>query len=250
MMRRWHSATLRVALSTLGALIFAPTLSGAADLVVSPMRIELSMQRRTAAINIRNNSKQATTIRIQALAWSQLNGKHLYSPTRELLVSPRDVTIAPGGVQIARMALMRQPDADGELAYRIVLEALPANIKSEDAAPQSALRLVIPAFVQSQSGASAAKLAWTMEHLPGNRLKLTLHNAGNAHVEVFDFALYVPGTDKPLAGASVSTHVLAGQFSEWALDTDTADPTSTARFRLKAYTDAGNVDIEISPAKP
>ena len=118
------------------------------------------------------------------------------------------------------------------------------------AGPGVALRLDLPVFVQPRDGIAAPKYVWTVSSAAGKRLKVTLHNAGNAHVEVTDFAVYVAGSDKPLTGVSVSTWLLAGQAHAWVLDTAPAELPSDGRLRLSAFTDAGNVEAELSLGRP
>ncbi|MDP1717097.1 MAG: hypothetical protein Q8L40_03390 [Burkholderiales bacterium] len=65
-----------------------------------------------------------------------------------------------------------------------------------------------------------------------------------------DFAFYIPGKDDPIAGESGSSYVLAGQARKWLLKADFPVKTNDGRLRLKAYTDAGNVDVELSAGKP
>lgn len=217
---------------------------------VDPVRIELSPQQQTATVNVRNESDQPTSIQIQAVAWSQVDGKDVYTPTRELLVSPPIVTIPPKSEQVIRAALRRQADTASELTYRIYLQELPPQPAPGFIGLQVALRIGLPVFVKPQNGKAAPKMVWTVSHAPDNSLKVALQNQGNAHVQVSDFALYIPGKDKPIAGESGSSYILAGQVHEWLLKTDLSEKITGGRMRLKAYTDAGNVDTELPLGTP
>lgn len=202
------------------------------------------------AINVRNDSDQPTSIQIQAVAWSQLDGKDVYTPTRELLVSPPIVTISPKSEQVIRAALRRKADVANELAYRIYLQELPSQPTPGFMGLQLALRIGLPVFVKPQTGKAAPKMVWSVSQAPDNNLKVTLQNQGNAHVQVSDFALYVPGGDKPIAGESGSSYVLAGQAREWLVKSDLFEKITGGRLRLKAYSDAGNVDTELPLGTP
>jgi fimbrial chaperone protein len=201
-------------------------------------------------ITVKNDSDQATSIQIQVVAWSQLDGKDVYAPSRELLVAPPIVTIAPNSEQILRAALRRQTDATGELCYRIYLQELPPPPAPGFKGLQVALRIGLPVFVQPQHGKAAAKMIWAASRMPGGVVKIELQNQGNAHVQVSDFALYLPGSDKPIAREAGSTYVLAGQLRAWLLKTDVTQNTSGGSLRLKAYTDAGDVDAELAHGPP
>ena len=244
---RWR-ATRRATLCALAA--FLPQLAGAAAWDIDPVRVELSPEQQTAAITIKNDSDQATSIQIQTVAWSQVGGKDVYTPTRELLVSPPIVTIAPKSEQVIRAALRRQADASGELAYRINLQELPPPPAEGFTGVQVALRIGLPVFVQSQKGDAASKMLWSVVRMSDNQLKVGLRNSGNAHVQVSDFSLYVPGRDQPIVGESGSNYVLAGQTREWLLKTSLTETLAGGRLHLKAFTDAGDIDTELVLDKP
>jgi fimbrial chaperone protein len=240
--------TARAALCASALLL--PALAGAASLSVDPVRIELSPQQQTAAITVRNDSDQPASIQIQAVAWSQHDGKDVYTPTRELLVAPPIVTIAPRSEQVIRAALRRQADAANELTYRVYLQELAPPPAPGFTGLQVALRIGLPVFVKPQKGSAAPNMVWRIARVRDDSLKVTLQNQGNAHVQVSDFALYVPGGDKPVAGESASSYVLAGRVREWLLKTDLFEKITGGRLRLKAYTDAGKVDRELPLETP
>ena len=217
----------------------------AADLGVDPVSVELSPKQQSATVTISNQSDQATSIQIQAVAWSQHNGEDVYTPSKELLVSPPIVTIGPKGEQIVRLALRRKVDPARELSYRIYLQELPQQPAPGFTGLRFALRIGLPVFVK-QPVEPAPKMVWSVTRMPDQFLKVTLRNQSSAHVQVSDFAFYVPGASKPIAGESGSTYVLAGQTREWRVKSDTPAPGPSERVRLKANTDVGNIDTELA----
>jgi fimbrial chaperone protein len=222
-----------------------PQLALAAAWDIDPVRVELSPTQQTVAITIKNDAEQATSIQIETVAWSQVGDKDVYAQTRELLVSPPIVTIAPKSEQVIRVALRREADANAELAYRINLQELPPPQEPGFTGVQVALRVGLPVFVQSKKGNAAAKQLWRVVRMPDKQLKVVLRNSGNAHVQVSDFSLYLPGRDQPIAGESGSNYVLAGQTREWLLKTSLTEANADGRLRLKAFTDAGDIDTEL-----
>ncbi len=231
-------------------MLFGSGVAGAATWEIDPVRVELSPQQQTAAIKIKNNSNQTTTIQINVVAWSQSEGKDVYASSKELLVSPPMVTIAANGEQIIRAALRRPADATGELTYRINLQELPVQPAPGFTGLQVALRIGLPVFVKPKTGKASPKMLWSVARMPGNTLRVELKNQGNAHVQVSDFALYIPGEDRAIVNESGSSYVLAGQAHEWLLKTGSSEKVSGGRLHLKAYTDAGNVDTELELGKP
>lgn len=230
--------------------LLVPALAAAAEWNVDPIRVELSSDHQTAAIIVRNDSDQPSSMQIQAVAWSQVDGKDVYTPTRELLVSPPVVTIAPKSDQVIRVALRRQPHATNELAYRINLQELPVEPLRQTTGINVALRVGLPVFVQSQTGKARPELAWTVSRMPDNTLKVGVQNQGSAHIQISDFALYNPGSEQAITGEAGSRYVLAGQSQEWLLKTSSAEKMTAGRLRLKAYTDADNVDTDLLLGRP
>jgi P pilus assembly chaperone PapD len=86
--------------------------------------------------------------------------------------------------------------------------------------------------------------------MPDNKLKVALRNQGNAHIQVSDFALYAPGGAQAITGDAASRYVLAGQTHEWLLKTTALEKIPAGRLRLKAYTDASDVDTELVLDRP
>ena len=246
--RRDWKPTLMCALLPLALL--APGLAGAANWEIDPVRIELSPAQQTAAITLKNTSEQPTSVQIQVVEWSQLDGKDVYTSSRELLVSPPIVNIPAGGEQVIRAALRRSADASKELSYRIHLQELPPPPAPGFTGVQVALRIGLPVFVQAQTGTAAPKMAWSLQRMPNDQIKVVLKNQGNAHVQVTDFTLYAPGADSALASESGSKYVMAGQSHEWLLKTPPALKTADGQFRLKAITDAGDVDAQLVLGQP
>jgi fimbrial chaperone protein len=239
------------AFSALCALaLLSPALVSAAEWNVDPVRVELSPQQQTAAIIVRNESDQPSSIQIQAVAWSQVNGMDVYTPTRELLVSPPIATIPPKSDQVIRVALRRPADPSNELAYRINLQELPHEQVSESTGVQVALRIGLPVFVQSLKGDAAPKMAWSVTPAPDNKLKVQVKNQGNAHVQISDFSLQTVGAMQPVTSESASSYVLAGQTREWLLKTSPSQAIGNGSLRLMAFTDADKVDTELVLGKP
>ncbi len=245
-----RACRIAAGLAFLAHALLAAIGARAAGLVIDPVRIDWSPVEKSAAIKIKNTSDQPTTVHIEAQSWSQHRGTDIYSPTRDLLVSPRLVTIAPNSEQIVRTILRRQPAAGIELSYRIHFQQQlpPPATGLPGRAP--AIRLGLPVFVQAKNGADAPRLAWSATQMPDLRLRIVLHNSGNTHVQVTDFALYVLGEPHPVAGESVSTYILAEQSREWLLRLDTPEVMTAKRFRIKAYTDTGLVESEMPLGAP
>lgn len=100
---------LRIGFVLLIGLI-AATAALAGAFQVSPLRIALSAQAPIAVITVRNEGAVASVMQLKAMSWSQTAGEDSYSPTQEVLATPPIFTVPPGGAQIVRVGLRRQPD--------------------------------------------------------------------------------------------------------------------------------------------
>jgi len=231
--------------AVLGLIYLTSFSSEAATWNVEPIRVELSSEQTTSVITITNEGDQPTSIQVLLVAWSQEQGKDIYLPSKDLIISPPIFTIHPKQNQIVRVGLRQRLDWTGEMSYRIYLQELPPVASSHSSAVQVALRVSLPVFLQSQKSIAAPKMVWRIQQAPEKSLLVSLENQGNAHIQISDLALYLSGRELPIASETVSSYVLAGQRHEWILKLNTIENLRGGHLRLKAYTDNENVDREI-----
>lgn len=230
------------------AMLFLGCLPAAgANFGISPLRAELSPAQRTAALTLRNQGDDAVVVQVQAVSWSQVDGKDVYEPTTELIVTPPIFTVQQGAEQVVRVGLRRAADAQRELSYRIYLQEVPGPPKPGVPGVQMALRIGLPVFVAPAAPAKP-ELQWRIETAPQGGLRVSAHNAGNMHVQVVDFQLRAPGAEKPVADSEASTYLLAGQRRQWLLKTNAA--VTTDRLQIKARTDSGEIQADVVVEQP
>jgi fimbrial chaperone protein len=236
-------------LASLLVVLFAPMQVRAWEL--DPVQLELPARQPTAAVTIKNGADEPVTIQIQALSWTQIEGKDLYAATGELIASPGLVTLAPHAQQLIRVGLRRKTDNDVELAYRLNFQEMPAQASSDLPAGKSALlRIGMPVFVQPNAGNTALKLRWSMLRSSDGIIKISVLNQSNSRVKVLDYSVYGSAVDKPIASMSGASYVLADQTHTWLLKTKLSGKVSDEPLRIKAYTDAGVVETELLPELP
>jgi fimbrial chaperone protein len=212
---------------------------------IEPNQLELSVGQPIAAVTIRNTAEAPVTIQIQAVSWTQNEGKDLYSASRELIASPGMVTVAAHAEQLIRVGLRRKADSDVELAYRLNFQELPAQTTAELPVTKAMLRIGMPVFVQPNTGNPVIKTRWNMLRLSDKDLKISVLNQSNRHVKVLDFSVYGKTPDSPLAGMSGVSYVLPDQTHAWTLKIKSPDKLSNEPLRVKAYTDAGVIETEL-----
>lgn len=132
----------------------APALAG--TLQVNPVLLEISANRRTATVTLRNQESVPVTIRAYPLEWRQTGGDEQYAETSAVIVSPPIFTIAPGATQLIRVGL-RSPSGARQ-AYRLIIEEVPGA--SPGNGIRVALRLNLPLYAMVPAGQASA-LRWS-----------------------------------------------------------------------------------------
>jgi fimbrial chaperone protein len=214
---------------------------------ISPLRVDFSGPRTTAALTVRNEDASAVVVQAEGMAWSQPGGEDTLTASRDLLVSPAVFTLAPGAQQLVRVALRRVPDPARELSYRLIVQEVPQAAAPEFTGLRVALRLSVPVFVAAgEPGAPA--LAWSARREPDGALAVTARNDGPVHARVQRFALHAG--DTTVAGQPSLAYVLPGASRRWTFPAsgDTAPPTAwpTTPYRLEGMTDRGPFATELS----
>jgi fimbrial chaperone protein len=241
--------TFRAAVQTAAFFIAAAIVPAfAGTFQVTPVRVELSALQKTTALSVTNNGSTAVVIQLQSAHWAQVDGIDKYSPTDDLIATPPIFTILPGAMQVVRIGLRKRPDADTELSYRLYLQEVPPAPAPDFRGLQMALRISIPVFVEPGIKASGSlKFKTTLS--ARDQLTVTLSNQGKAHLQVTDFKVSLPGEAAPFAVHQVSSYLLPAQTRSWNLKIDpnkVVGPTA----RVVAYTDAGNMEADVTLDKP
>ena len=233
----------RAALAFAAAMVLGVAQAG--SFMVDPTRIELAPGKLSATLTIRNDDKEPAVIRLEPRVWDQKGEEDLYEATKEVLVTPPIVTIAPGAEQIVRIALRRPLDPLKELTYRLYLQEVAPPPRPGFSGLQVALRISMPIFAKP-GDAVLPRPEWKVAYQgKEHSLRVHLSNRGNAHLQLQEFKLSAPGADKMLALQQTSAYVLAGKNRDWLLKLDPALRLPEGKLRLRASTDAGETDSEV-----
>ncbi len=98
----------------------------------------------------------------------------------------------------------------------------------------------MPVFVVPDAGAHA-DLVWSYAREQDGRLRISARNRGNGHARITDLVLHQG--EQPIAQAATLRYVLAGSERTWLLAP--AARTPEARLRVRAQTDAGEIDADV-----
>jgi len=185
-------------------------------------------------------------VQLEVMSWSQQDGEDVFTATREVLANPPIFTVPPGGSQLIRAGLRRAPDARRELTYRIFLQELPPPPSPDFNGAKMLMRVSLPVFVLPEVAAQPA-LRWQAARTSDGALKISLTNIGNAHVQIANFSLSLPGSAQPWITQQSSTYVLHGQSRDWILPANAENPSPPpgAILQIFAQTDAGDMEAEV-----
>jgi fimbrial chaperone protein len=174
----------------------------AADLQVTPVRINLDAQTANAVMTLVNRGTSDTLLQLGVQTWSQDTGSDVLTPTRDVLANPGVFLLKAGEQQVARFALRVPPDIK-ERSYRIVIQEVPRQRVENGLA--TVLRLLVPVFVATPNPNVA--IEWSARADPAG-LALVAHNVGNVHVQLKTIKL--SGDKLPPINKTVNLYVLPG----------------------------------------
>jgi fimbrial chaperone protein len=208
---------------------------------ISPLRVDLSAQAKTAALKVRNEDPGVVVVQAEARLWSQVDGQEILEPTSDLLVSPPLFTLEPGAEQVLRVALRREVDAERESSYRLVLQEVPQPSSPDFTGLNMVLRLSLPVFVAPAAPAEP-DLAWSVRRIADGKLVVRADNAGAAHARVLNFRIGAAQGAADGIKQPVVAYVLPGQYREWTLE----DPGHlSGPVWLRGRTDSGEFEAEL-----
>jgi fimbrial chaperone protein len=217
----------------------------AANIDVSPVRIQLSPAGATTVLTLTNGGDAPAVVQCQLVSWTQHDSEDVYVPSGDLIASPPIFTVPPGKKQLVRIGLRRPPQGTQETAYRIYLQEIPGPPKPGFQGLRMALRLGIPIFV-APAEAVKPQLRWSARlEAGGKTLSIELQNSGSAHVQVLDFVISQPPAGETVARETVPVYVLAGQSRRWILKPLERSLHVAEDVHLKANTDSGEFDEDL-----
>lgn len=227
-------------------LLIGATVLNAGSIGVSPVRVTLSASQKVAGITVSNPSTQPMTIQVEFMNWSQLEGKDVFTFTREVLANPPIFTIPPGESQLIRVGLRRAPDDQLELSYRLFLQELPPPLSDEFQGAQMLMRVSLPVFILPKGKTNPVLHLEASNALQG-ALKLNLTNNGNAHIKIKSVKLLLPSKVKSWVTYNSPIYILPGQSSEIIVPANLENPAppSGTVLQLIAQTDAGVIEADV-----
>ena len=230
-------AVLGLLAATVGTV--APSI--AATLTVSPLRVDLAVNRPTAAVELRNAGATSTLVQVETFTWIDGAVTDGLPPADDLLAMPPVFELAPGATQVIRVGLRRPPEPGVERAYRLVIGEVPSAVEAPPGGLAFVLNLNLPVFVTPANARPAPE--WTARAAAGGGGELRLANAGAAHLALRNLRLADADAPRVLLEVEEPATVLAGGERRWRFDAGGRPlPRSV---RVMADSDGGAVDVVV-----
>lgn len=233
-------ANKAVLASVLWTSIYAST-ALAGGLEVSPTSLQLLPQANSEELWLSNVGNTPISAQVRVFAWSQKDGADYLAATTALTISPPLLQMAPGAKQLVRVIRSGPPPTEGqELAYRLIVDELPAMDKPAPAAaaPDKAragillqMRYSLPVFVGSApNGEESKQLRWQLHKTP-EQWQFSVQNTGTVRVQVADLEFRdAQGALHPVQPGLLG-YVLPGNRMQWNVP---APPTVLSQT-IKGY---------------
>lgn len=193
-------------------------------------------------------------MQVRIVRWSQEKGADTYSDQREVMVSPPMVRIAPEARQLVRLIAAEPQSRQGEMAYRIMVDEIPAVTGSREKDESGAklrfrMRYAIPLFVygkdfHGKKPSSFRDPGSLSCRLVDDARAIAVSNEGPVHVRLTDVRMENGSSTAPLTEGLLG-YVLPGKTMRWPA------PAGTRRGgTLEARINGSNTRVAIGACPP
>lgn len=208
---------------------------------VSPTRFELIAPNVASVMTLRNNGKDPVNVQIRIFRWTQVNGVERLEPTMDVVASPPATRLTPFNEYLVRLVRVARKPVAAEESYRLLVDELPRPAQSGNGVIDFTVRFSVPVFFRNPD-AAASRISWSLRQTKQG-LVLTATNTGSSKLRLSDVEIEQAGRTivklNQLAG-----YVLGGATMEFPLDN--AKPLVAGPVRLKAQSDAGAIEADVS----
>jgi fimbrial chaperone protein len=117
---------------------------------VSPVRIYMSPGDKAVAVTVVNEGDSDIVLQADIFSWTQdANAEDALVLSDDMILSPPILKLAPQSRQVVRLALLRAPDPQRQLTYRLILREIPEALgpPPPGVSVPVALALSMPVFI-------------------------------------------------------------------------------------------------------
>lgn len=165
----------------------------ATPLLIWPVDPVVEADRGAAALWLENRGREPALLQVRVYRWSQPDGADHFENQEQVEASPPIVEIPAGTRQMVRLTVPRETRAQGESAYRVIIDEvpLPENEAATGNAVRFQMRYSIPLFVHGapvgQPGeAPAARLHCSLARWAPGGGEIRFTNGGSKHARLLN----------------------------------------------------------------
>jgi fimbrial chaperone protein len=233
---------LALACATAAAVLVVP-LAPASGLQVSPIGLRLASSAQADALWLTNTGSDPVHAQVRVFHWSQADGKDVLEPSRDLVVSPPMVTIAPGDRQMVRVIRQVAAPSGTEASYRVLVDELPIDAGDRPGL-KFVLRYSVPVFL-APAGDPAVKvtLRASWEDSPGGPM-LRVSNTGNGHAQIADVVWRGAQGQHTVLLAGLVGYALPGSTMSWHLPQGASHAAGVVKARVNGETSESTLVVD------
>jgi len=167
----------------LASIVAVPAVSSAANFTVSPTEANLSSEKASALVVLRNVAKTRLRFDISVFDWSESErGEMILKPTSDVTFFPKLVELPPGTARNIRIGLGAGAIGGTERSFRLFVEELPDESAPKPNIVDIRTKIGIPVFVRPAKPTRAAVIEGVT--VEGGKVLTRVRNTGTLHVSV------------------------------------------------------------------
>lgn len=193
-------------------------LACAAGLQVSPVTLTLEADQQADGVWLSNTSGAQLDAQIRVYRWTQQDGQERLELTRELMVSPPMLKLAPQARQLVRL-IRSGPASPGtaEVSYRVLIDELPLPQPGDGKTLNFVMRHSLPIFVLPEGARpSPPRLEWSLRR-EGEQIMLEVANGGGTHAQLAELVFMNEAGARTAVHSGLLGYVLPGASMRWPL---------------------------------
>lgn len=227
-LKKFYMRWLRPA--ALCCLSIAGSAQASNSLLIWPVNPSISSNERATALWLENRGSDVAHLQVRIVGWKQENNSNLYPEQGDIIGSPPIVKIEAGQRQLIRLTRIAPPNSQTEVAYRILVDEIPAQRDAQSSSSVSfQVRYSVPLFTGGPAKVSGGNnngdtiqainpsdLHIRVVHIDGTRA-LEIRNSGPRHVRLSDAAFVASGGSDSPVDTGLLGYVLPGATMTWPI---------------------------------
>jgi fimbrial chaperone protein len=163
---------------------------------VKPMSKDIKQGERSYQLKISNkDGKVPVAVRLSAMKRDVDNlGDDKLSPTKDIIVFPKQLIVKPGKVAIARVSVRKANTSNVEGAYRIIADQVPVRRADEKRGIKVLTRYLTSIYLEPK-GKKVEDFSFADGNIDNKSITLSAVNNGNVHKVILPTSIVVTKND-------------------------------------------------------